>query len=201
MKLYSSPGSCSSASHIALLEAGAEFELIKLNLGTDRLLPDGRHLNDINPKGYVPVLELDDGSLVTENIAILQYIADKYPLSKLAPANGTMECTRLHEWLGYINSEVHKSFGMFFIPALPDDMRTLFTKRIDGRLAYVDSSLSKTDFLLGDQFTIADAYLFIVCGWAPKLKYDLSSFENILAWQASVAERPAVKEVKATKPV
>lgn len=200
MKLYSAPGTCSSASHIALLEAGVDFELIKLNLRTDRILPDGRHLNDINPKGYLPVLELDDGSLLTENIAILQYIADKHPNSNLAPASGTMERTRLHEWLGYINSEVHKTFGIFFIPTLPEEMKTLFTQRLNSRLDYVDSSLNGNDFLLGDQFTIADAYLFIVCGWAPVLKYDLSSFGNILAWQAKIAERPAVKEVKATQP-
>ena len=114
MKLYTSPGSCSSASHIVLLEAGADFELVKLNLKTDRILPDGRHLNDINPKGYVPVLELDDGSMLTENVAILQYIADQYPDSKLAPPNGTIERTRLHEWLGFINSEIHKSLSNIF---------------------------------------------------------------------------------------
>jgi glutathione S-transferase len=200
MKLYTSPGSCSSASHIALLEAGADFELVKLNLKTDRLLPDGRHLNDINPKGYVPVLELDDGALLTENVAILQYIADQYPDSKLAPPNGTVERARLHEWLGYINSEVHISFGMFFKPSFSPEMRVFFTDRLNTRLAYIDSSLEGTEYLLGDQFTVADAYLFILTGWAPMLKYDLSAFTNILAWRERVGERPAVKEVKATRP-
>jgi len=200
MKLYTSPGSCSSASHIALLEAGADFELVKLNLKTNRLLPDGRHLNDINPKGYVPVLELDDGSLLTENVAILQYIADQYPDSNLAPPNGTLERSRLHEWLGFINSEVHKTFSNFFNPKLPDDMRAFFTQRLDTRFAYIDSWLEDKDYLLGDQFTVADCYLFIIAGWAPMFTYDLSSRPNVQAWQARVGERDTVKEVKATKP-
>ncbi len=200
MKLYTSPGSCSSASHIALLEAGADFELVKLNLRTDRMLPDGRHLNDINPKGYVPVLELDDGSLLTENVAILQYIADQYPDSNLAPPNGTMERTRLHEWLGFINSEIHKGLSSFFNPNLTDEIRAFYTQRLDNRFTYVDSHLQDNDYLMGDQFTVADAYLFIVSSWSPMLKYDLSSFENIPAWQARVGERETVKEVKATKP-
>ena len=200
MKLYTSPGSCSSASHIALLEAGAEFELVKLNLKTDRMLPDGRHLNDLNPKGYVPVLELDDGAILTENVAILQYIADQYPDSKLAPPNGTLERTRLHEWLGFINSEVHKSLAMFFNPNLPPEMGAFFTQRLDGRFAYIDSSLEGKDYLLGAQFTVADAYLFIVSGWSPMLKYDLSAFANVLAWRERVGDRASVQEVKATKP-
>jgi len=200
MKLYTSPGSCSSASHIALLEAGADFELVKLNLKTDRLLPDGRHLTDINPKGYVPVLELDDGALVTENVAILQYIADQFPDSKLAPPNGTLERTRLHEWLGYINSEIHKTYGMFFNPALPDEMRKFFMSRLDVRLAYVNSALEGGDFLMGDTFTVADCYLFIVTGWSEMFGYDLSPHNNIVAWRARVGARETVQEVKATKP-
>ena len=200
MKLYTSPGSCSSASHIALLEAGADFELVKLNLKTDRILPDGRHLNDINPKGYVPVLELDDGSLLTENVAILQYIADQYPDSKLAPPNGTIERTRLQEWLGFINSEIHKGLSNFFNPNLPDEMRAFVTQRLNGRYEYVNSQLEDKDYLLGEQFTVADAYLFICSGWSPMLGYDLSPFKNVLACQARVGERESVKEVKATRP-
>ena len=200
MKLYTSPGSCSSASHIALLEAGADFELVKLNLKTDRMLPDGRHLNDINPKGYVPVLELDDGALLTENVAILQYIADQFPESKLAPPNGTLERTRLHEWLGYINSEVHKTFGVFFNPNLPDQAREFYTKRLDMRLAYVDSHLENNDYLMDDQFTVADCYLYIVTGWSDMHGYDLAQHQNILAWRERVGERETVKEVKATRP-
>jgi len=200
MKLYTSPGSCSSASHIALLEAGADFELVKLNLKTDRILPDGRHLNEINPKGYVPVLELDDGSMLTENVAILQYIADQYPDSKLAPPNGTIERTRLHEWLGFINSEIHKGLSNFFNPNLPEEMRGFVIQRLNDRYEYINSQLKDKDYLLGEQFTVADAYLFIVSGWSPMLGYDLTPYENVLDWQARVGERETVKEVKATRP-
>lgn len=195
MKLYSAPGSCSSASNIALLEAGADFEVIKLNLRTDRKLPDGRHLNDINPKGYVPVLELDDGTLLTENVALLQYIADQFPESKLAPPNGTMERVRLQEWLAFVNSEVHKTMSNFYNPILPQEMREFFLQRLSDRLAYIDTRLAGKDYLMGDQFTVADCYLFIVVSWAPRFDYDLSGFENLLAWQSRVARRAAVQEV------
>ncbi len=200
MKLYTFPGSCSSASHIALLEARADFELVKLNLHTSRMLPDGRHFNDINPKGYVPVLELDDGQLLTENIAILQYIADQYPESGLAPPNGTIKRTRLQEWLGFINSEVHKTLSSFFNPNLPDEMRSFYTQRLDSRFEYIDAHLADNAYLMDSTFTVADAYLFIVAGWSPMLGYDLSSFEHVLAWQGRVGQRETVREVKATKP-
>lgn len=195
MKLYSSPGSCSSASHIALLEAGASFEVIKLNLRSDRKLPDGRHLNDINPKGYVPVLELDNGSLLTENIAILQYIADQYPHAGLAPENGTMERYRLQEWLAFIATEVHKSIGNFFNPKLPDEMREIITSKLNGRFDYIDMQLKEKMFLMGDRFTIADCYLYIVSSWSTKLNYDLSKYANVLAWQKRVADRDSVRKV------
>ena len=195
MKLYSAPGSCSTASNIALLEAGADFEVIKLNLKTDRLLPDGRHLNDINPKGYVPVLELDDGTLLTENVAMLQYIADQFPESKLAPPNGTMERVRMQEWLSYVNTEIHKIMSNFHNPILPEEMREFFKQRLAMRFAYVDEHLAGKKFLLGDQHSVADYYLLIVTSWAPGHKVDLSAYENISAWQARVAERPAVQKV------
>ncbi len=195
MKLYSAPGSCSTASNIALLEAGADFEVIKLNLKTDRLLPDGRHLIDVNPKGYVPVLELDDGTLLTENVAILQYIADQFPESKLAPPNGTLERVRMQEWLSYVNSEIHKIMSMFHIPILPAEMREFFKQRLAMRFAYIDEHLAGKKFLLGHQHNVADYYLFIVASWAPGHKVDLSAYENIAAWQARIATRPAVRKV------
>lgn len=197
MKLYSAPGSCSSASHIALLEAGASFEVIKLNLRSDRTLPDGRHLNDINPKGYVPVLELKDGSLLTENVAILQYIADQYPQSKIAPENGTMERYRLQEWLAFISSEVHKVIGSFFNSKLPVEMREIVTSQLNRRFDYIDKQLKGKLFLMGDRFTVADAYLYIVSSWAPGLNYDLSNYVNVLAWQMRVADRDSVRTATA----
>lgn len=196
MKLYTAPGSCSSASHIALIEGGLEFETINVDLRGDRTLADGRLFKDINPKNYVPVLELDNGELLTENVAVLQYIADQAPDSGLAPAAGTLERYRLEEWLGYINSEVHKTIGNFFNPDLPAEMRPQVTEKLDGRFGYIDAQLDGRDFLMGDTFTVADAYLFIVATWAPMVKYDLSGFANVGAWQERVGSRPSILEAK-----
>lgn len=198
MKLYNSPGSCSSASHIALLESGEKFEVVKIDLQGDRKLPDGRSLTDINPKNYVPVLELEDGSYLTENIAVLLYIADQNPEAGLAPRSDTTARYHLLEWLAFVNSEVHKSLGMFFNPKLPAEMRPLITANLDKRYAYVDKRLSGSRFLMGDQFTVADAYLFIVSRWAPGVKYDMSNYANVKAWQKRVGDRESVK--KALKP-
>lgn len=197
MKLYTHPGSCSSASHISLIEAGLDHELVELNLRTDRLLPDGRHLDEINPKGYVPVLELDDGALLTENVAILQYIADQSPGSGLAPANGTLERCRLQEWLGYTNCEIHRILSFFMDPSLPQEMRESLTERVNKRIAYIDKHLADNDYLMGDQFTVADAYLFIVLSWTGMVNVDISAHSNVAAWQARVGERESVKKALA----
>jgi len=197
MKLYTHPGSCSSASHIALLEAKLDFEPVKLDLKTDRKLPDGRQLSDINPKNYVPVLELDNGELLTENVAILQYIADRNPDAGLAPAAGTMERLRLQEWLGFTNSELHKGSSMLFMPDLPDATRKMVIERLNGRLQFLDRHLSNNQYLMGEQFTVADAYLFIVLSWAPMLGYDLGPYNNITAYQERVGQRETVKKVVA----
>lgn len=198
MKLYSAPGSCSTATEIALTEAGADFEVATVDLMGDRKLPDGRDISELNPKGYVPVLELDDGSLLTENIAVLQYVADRYPAASLAPPNGTMERTRLQEWLGFVTSEVHKAYGHMFNPQLPAEMRDILTGLLTRRYAYLDDHLAGNDFLLGDDYSIADIYLFIVSSWAPMLGYDLAPFKNIEAWQQRVGGRPAVSKVMAS---
>ncbi len=198
MKLYSHPGSCSSAAEICLREADADFEHIKVDLRSDRKLPDGRSLDDINPKGYVPVLELDDGEIITENVAILQYIADQFPDAKLAAANGTLERTRIQEWLGYLNGEVHKGFGPLFYPGLPDAAKAMYREKLDQRLGYIEEQLSARDYLNGDQFSIADAYLFIILSWAPMVSYALSPFPNLLAYQARLSEREAIKQTLAS---
>ncbi len=194
MKLYNAPGSCSSASHIALIESGVKFDVVKLDLKSDRKLPDGRTLSDINPKGYVPVLELDDGTFLTENIAVLLYIADQNPNSGLAPPGDTTARYHLLEWLAFISTEVHKSMGGFFNPNLPAEMRPQITANLDRRYAYIDDKLAGNTFLMGDQFTVADAYLFIVSRWAPGVKYDLSAKQNVKEWQKRVGERDAVKQ-------
>jgi glutathione S-transferase len=197
MKLYTHPGSCSSAAHISLAESGLDFEIIKVDLRSDRNLPDGRHLSDVNPKGYVPALEHADGEYLTENVAILQYIADQSPDSRLAPANGTLERYHLQSWLGYVNSEVHKTIGTMFNPALPDEMKGAVLEKNGAQLSYINGHLADKDFLMGDQFTVADAYLFITLSWMPGFGVDLTNYPNIAAYEARIAERESVKRVKA----
>ena len=195
MKLYSHPGSCSSASHIALLEAGLDFELIKVNLSSDRKLPDGRSLVDVNQKNSVPVLELDNGEILTENTAILQYIADQNPGSGLAPANGTWERYRLQEWLSYINFELHAGIGPMFRPDLPDEVKNKALEKFLGKLAYVEDALADNDYLTGDQFTVTDSYLFIVLSWTAM--FDVKLPPNISAFQERFMTRPHIVTVKA----
>jgi glutathione S-transferase len=197
MKLYTHPGSCSSAAHIALLETGQRFDMIKINLMGDRGLPDGRKLTDVNPKGYVPVLELDNGEVLTELVAMLPYIADLNPGKALAPAAGTMARTRMYEWLGYINSELHKGCSLLFPPQIPESVKTMSREKLATRLAYVDDYLAGNDYLGGNQFNVADCYLYIVLSWAPVLKIDLAPFQNIARYQSRVAARASVQQALA----
>jgi len=194
MKLYSATGSCSSAAHICLLEAGIPFERVVVDLRGERRLPDGRHLDDLNPKGYVPVLELDNGVVLTENVAILPYIADLKPASGLAPANGTLARVRLHEWLGYISSEVHKTLGALFNPQLPEDARPMVIERFQQRAGYIERQLGDQAYLLGEQFSVADAYLYIVLNWCPMLGVELTDAPRLQAYQARIAARGSVQE-------
>jgi len=195
MKLYSHPGTCSSAAHIALLEADLNFDLVKVDLYSDRKLPDGRTLSDVNSKGYVPALELDSGEVLTENVAVLQYIADQSPDSGLAPVAGSLERYRLQEWLGYVNCELHAGIGPMFNPDLPDEVKAKVLERFIGKLAHVENSLAGQDYLMGDQFTVADAYLFIVMTWTAM--FDVNLPTNISAFQERCLARPHVATVKA----
>ena len=197
MKLYTQPGSCSSASHISLLEAGLDFDTVKVDLFGDRKLPDGRHYHDVNPKGYVPALELDSGDILTENVAVLQYIADQNPASGLAPANGTLDRFRLQEWLGFVNSEMHAWVGPLFQPNTPEETKQTIHQKFAGRPQYVDEQLAGKDYIMGDQFTVADAYLYIVLSWMPHINVHLSPYANITAYQGRVAERESVQTAKA----
>jgi len=195
MKLYTHPGACSSAAHIALLEAGLDFDLVKVDIRSDRKLPDGRTLSDVNPKNAVPALELDNGEVLTENVSVLQYIADQNPGSGLAPANGSMERYRLVEWLGHINCDLHGGIGPMFNPDLPDDVKAMVLERFIGKLAHVEQALDGNDYLMGEQFTVADAYLHIVMGWTGMFGVTLPP--NISAFQARCQARPHVATVKA----
>ncbi|WP_374512850.1 glutathione transferase GstA [Niveibacterium sp.] len=192
MKLFFSPGACSLSPHIALREAGLPVELVKVDLKTKQLA-DGGDFTAINPKGYVPTVQLDSGEILTEGPAIVQYIADQKPESGLAPANGTMARYRLQEWLTFINSELHKTFGALFNPNAPtetkDAAKALLAKRFD----YVVSQLQGKDYLTGAQFTVADGYLFTVINWGQWVGIDLAQWPALAAFHARVAARPAVQ--------
>lgn len=192
MKLYYAPGTCALAPHMVAREAGIDIELEKVDLKAKKTAADRDYLA-INPKGYVPALELDDGSILTEGPAVLQYLADRKPESKLAPANGTLERFRLLEMLGYINSEIHKSYSPLFNPKTVEDTRQERLEYLRKRYTLVEHELEGKKFLFGDTFTVADAYLFAVTRWSKGVKLDLSSYRNILAFQKRVAERPAVQ--------
>jgi len=193
MKLYFSPGACSLSPHIVLREAGVPFDLEKVDLKTKRT-ESGADYNALNPKGQVPLLRLDDGDALTEGPAIVQYIADHSPAAGLAPAAGTKARYRLLEWLNYITSELHKSFGSLFAPNTPDEYKRIVREGLGKKLAYLDKELAGKPFLLGDGFSVADAYLFTVLNWTRVLSIDLSGFANLVAYQTRIAERPKVRE-------
>ena len=192
MKLYYSPGACSLSPHIALLEAGLPYDLVKVDLKAKKL-ENGDDFLSINPKGQVPVLALDSGEVVTEGPVIVQIIADKVSGKNLAPARDSAERYKLQEWLTYINSEVHKSFGPMFSPVLADDAKAFFKDRVMGKFKYLDGALAGNDYLMGKQFTVADGYLFTMLSWAERMKFDLAAMPNLLAYKARVGARPAVQ--------
>ncbi len=191
MKLYYSPGACSLSPHIALEESGLAYEAIAAPTKTHQL-PDGSDYYKINPLGYVPLLVLDDGRQLREGPAIVQYIADQVPAKNLAPANGTYERAKLQEWLNFIGTELHKGFGPLFNPATPAEYKTMVIAKLGERLKFTDGLLADTEFVLGDTFSVADAYLFTVTNWARPLNIDLSPYSNLVAYRARVAARPAV---------
>lgn len=193
MKLYFSPGACSLCPHIVLREAGADFELVRVNL-PEKKLPDGADYFALSPKGQVPVLELDDGQTLTENAAIVQYIADQHPQSQLAPAVGTMERYRLQEWLSFIGSELHKNFPPLFVPRYPPEYKPLARQTLERKFGNLEQHLSGRQYLMGNQFTIADAYCFAIMNWHKRADLDLSPWPNLKAYVERVAARPKVRE-------
>ncbi len=192
MKLYYTPGACSLSPHIVALEADIALPLEKVD-GKAKRTESGDDFWQINPKGYVPALRLDNGELLTEGPAIVQYLADLKPESGLAPANGTLARYRLQEMLGYINSELHKSYSPLFKPDTPEQTRSERKEYLLKRYQLIEDALARQPWLLGDQFTVADAYLFTVTNWARHVDLDLSAFPALLAFQKRVAERPAVR--------
>ena len=198
MKLYYSPGACSLSPHIVLCESGLAFEAVLVSTKTHKLA-DGTDFYSINPKGYVPLLELDDGQRLSEGPAIVQYIADRVPDKHLAPAWGTMERYRLIEWLNFISSEIHKTFGPLFNPGTPDAYKASLRTRVTERMTWVDSQLAGKTWLLGDTFSVADAYLFTVANWAQFVAVDISGLVHLSAYRGRVAARPAVQQAMKTE--
>jgi glutathione S-transferase len=192
MKLYYSPQACSLSPRIALHEAGIAHTDVLANTKTHKL-PDGTDYYTINPLGYVPLLELDNGERLSEGPAIVQYIADLAPASKLAPAAGTMPRYRLVEWLNFITSEVHKSFSPLFNPAMPEEGKAVYRARLHTRFKYLDEQLEGKPWLMGDTFTVADGYLFTCARWGAFVGVDTSGYKNLTAYLARVQARPAVQ--------
>jgi glutathione S-transferase len=193
VKLYYAPGACSLSPHIVLREAGLPFDLVRVNTKKHQTA-DGADFYAINDKGYVPVLEWDDGERLTEGPAIVQWIAAQAPASGLLPAAGTRELARLQEWLNFITSELHQGFGPLFKPGYPDEAKALAVARLENRLAWVDAQLAERPYLMGEAFTVADAYLFTVASWGAYVQLDISRWPNLTAHQARVAARPAVQQ-------
>ena len=191
MKLYYLPGACSLASHIALQETKLPFLIDKLTAAT-MTTSNGTDFTKINAKGYVPTLELNDGSILTEGSAVLQYIADQSPNSGLAPKAGTTERYRLQEWLNYIATEIHKSYSPLFSKTTPEETKTTVRNTLAKRLGFVEEQLAYKPYLMGENFTVADAYLYVVLNWSGRVGFDLGQFPKISEYVARLSVRPSV---------
>ena len=191
MKLYYSPGACSLSPHIVLHELGLPHEVVKVDLKA-KTTEDGRDFRTINPKGYVPTLELDDGSILTEGPAIVQYLADRKPEAGLAPANGTLSRYRLQEWLNFISTELHKQFSPLFNPATPPEVKDAQKTRLLDRYGLITRTLETQDYLLPEGFSVADAYLYTTMTWAPYVDVDLSGLPALARYKQRMEARPGV---------
>ncbi len=191
MKLYYAPGACSLSPHIVAREAGVDLQLDKVS---NKKTAEGGDFLAVNPKGYVPTLEFAPGEVLTEGPAIVQYIADQKPSANLVPPPGSMQRYRQQEMLGYINSEIHKTYSPLFSATTPPETVEERKTYLKKRYRFIEDKLKGHDYLFGDHFTAADAYLFTVTNWAHHVKLDLSDFPNLLAFQKRVAARPAVKQ-------
>lgn len=191
MKLYYMKGACSLASYISLIEAGVKFEAAEVDHKTHRTR-DGEDLNAVNGKGYVPVLRLDSGQVLTENVAVLSYIADLNPAARLAPPAGTLERYQLLEFLAYIGSEIHKNFGPLFDPNGNQDVKRFVRGNLNKRLAWLENALGSHPFLMGREFSVADAYLYVVLSWTGHVGIDLAQWPALKAHNERVGARPSV---------
>jgi glutathione S-transferase len=193
MKLFYAQGSSSLLPHIVLLEAGLPFTAIRIDEHS-KVIEGGGDYRTVNPLGYVPALVLDDGTLLTEGPAIVQWIADQVPSKRLAPPNGTIERTKLQAWLNFFSSEVHKgAFGPLFYKGISKDSKVVFRRRLEARYAHLDRHLADNQYLVGQDFTVADAHFFTVTNWAPRVDFDLSPYPNVRAHHARIGARPTVQ--------
>ena len=193
MKLYYAPGACSLSPHIVLREAGLKFELERVDLRSKKT-QSGADFLKINPKGQVPVLALDNGETLTEGPAVVQYIADQKPEAGLVPPATSFQRYKLQEWLNFITSELHKSFSPLFSPATPEEYKAITKENLAKRFDWLDKHLASTQYLHGGKFSVADAYAFVVVGWAKPMKFDLNRWPNLKAWHERIAARPKVQE-------
>ena len=193
MKLYYAPGACSLSPHIVARELGIPITLVKVNT-KDKSIEGGGDFWKVNPRGYVPVLELDNGERLAEGPVIVQYLADQKPESGLAPQAGSFERYRLQEWLNFITAEIHKGFSPLFKPNTPDEYKKIVRENLAGRFDWLDQQLAGKDYLMGKSFTVADAYLFTVLTWTKPLHIDLGKWPNVAAFVTRVSARPKVKE-------
>jgi glutathione S-transferase len=193
MRLYFAPGACSLSPHIVSRELGLPIELKKVST-KDKTMEGGGDFRQINPKGYVPALELDDGAVLTEGPAIVQYLADRKPDAGLAPKAGSLERYRLQEWLNFITSELHKQFSPLFRPTTPEDYKKIAKDNLANRFEWLDKQLAGKDYLMGKGFTVADAYLYTVLRWTKPMQIDLAKWPNVVAYMERVGARPNVKD-------
>ena len=193
MKIYYAPGACSMATHIVAREAGLKFDLVKVDI-PNKKTESGDDYWKVNPKGYVPALQLDDGQVLTEVGVICQYLADQKPESGLAPKPGSIERYRLMEWMNFISSEVHKQFGALFNPKFTPEMKEIQLATVGRRLKPLDEALAGKQYLMGDKYTAADSYLYTILNWSKKLNIDLSPYPNIKAYWDRVGQRPKIQE-------
>jgi glutathione S-transferase len=193
MKLYYAPGACSLSPHIVARELGIPVELKKVNT-KDKTVEGGGDYWQVNGRGYVPALELDNGQVLTEGPAIVQYLADQKPDAGLAPKNGSIERYRLQEWLNFLTSEVHKQFSPLFKPNTPEEYKKVAKENIATRFDWLDKQLAGKDYLSGKSFSVADAYLFVLLNWTKFQAIDLAKWPNLAAFQARVGARPKVQE-------
>ncbi len=194
MKLFYLKGSCSLSPRIILNEVGATAMFETFDRAT-KTLPSGKNYKEVNPKGSVPALQLDNGEILTEGPAIIQYIAETYRAYNLLPQEPNFTRYRVLEWLNYTTSELHKGAGAFFNPKIPEEAKKgIFTEMLTAKLDYVNSKLAGKDYLVNDEFTIADAYMFVVLSWMPKIGFDLTGWENLAVYVNKLKERPSIKK-------